>query len=162
MSARDNILGRLRAAPPGAPAPLPDLDAWYGRLPACDGEARIERFRAAMLAAHAEVHDTDAGGWSALLLEIAAPRDAFAGYSSLSWGDMRADLLPTLPSNVQKAAETFAGELAIDKAVQTPAQALQKLVRVAQVGQALEPLLALLQSLQQHPQLPPSRPRSLA
>lgn len=99
MSARDDILGRLRAAPPGAPAPLPDLDAWYGRLPASDGETRIERFRAAMLAAHAEVHDTDLRGWPALLIDIAVAkglRTLLVGHGTQQQAALAALAPPTL------------------------------------------------------------------
>ena len=72
MSARDAILARLRAAPAGAPAPLPDVGAWFaGRRGADDAAARIERFRANITAARAEVHDTDAQAWPALLLRLA-------------------------------------------------------------------------------------------
>lgn len=71
MSARDNILARLRAAPPGEPVPLPDIDAWHATAAAPDPAARLARFRSNIEAAHAEVHDTDAAAWPALLCRIA-------------------------------------------------------------------------------------------
>lgn len=73
MSARDAILARLRQAPAGAPAPLPDLSGWRA-TPAEDAAARLARFRAHMEAAHAEVHDTDAATWPELLLRLAAAK----------------------------------------------------------------------------------------
>lgn len=71
MSARDRILARLRAAPAGEPVPLPDVAAWHAATAPLDPAARIERFRANMEAAHAEVHDTDAASWPDLLARIA-------------------------------------------------------------------------------------------
>lgn len=72
MSARERILGKLRASTvPAAPA-TPDAGAWYAARQRGEGRAeRIARFRSAMLAAHAEVHDTSSAGWPALLLDIA-------------------------------------------------------------------------------------------
>ena len=72
-NARDAILGRLRQAPAGASAPLPDPAGWRG-APQEDAAARIARFRANIEAAHAEVHDTDEQGWPALLLDLAAAK----------------------------------------------------------------------------------------
>lgn len=75
MSARDNILARLRAAPGRAPVPLPDVAAWHaGVAPTLDPAARIATFRTNIEAAHAEVHDTDAASWPALLCRIAAAK----------------------------------------------------------------------------------------
>jgi L-lactate dehydrogenase complex protein LldG len=73
MSARDNILARLRAAPAGAPVPMPDVGAWQATtLLDDDAAGRTTRFRQAIEAAHAEVHDTDRAGWPALLGQLAA------------------------------------------------------------------------------------------
>ena len=72
-NARDAILARLRQAPAGAPAPLPDLAGWQG-APEENAAARLARFRANIEAAHAEVHDTDEHGWPELLLGIAAAK----------------------------------------------------------------------------------------
>ncbi|HEX8963476.1 MAG TPA: lactate utilization protein [Rhodocyclaceae bacterium] len=74
MSARDRILARLRGAPAGEAVPLPDVAAWYAGKPTIEPAARIERFRANMEASHAEVHDTDAASWPALLTRIAAAK----------------------------------------------------------------------------------------
>ncbi len=74
MSARDNILARLRAAPSGVPAPPPDVAAWHATTGGMDRETRIARFRANIEAAHAEVHDTDAASWPALLCDLAAAK----------------------------------------------------------------------------------------
>jgi len=74
MSARANILNRLRAAPAGAPVPLPDVAAWHAAAAPMDSATRIARFRANIEAAHAEVHDTDAKAWPVLLGQIAAKK----------------------------------------------------------------------------------------
>jgi L-lactate dehydrogenase complex protein LldG len=74
MSARDRILARLRQAPAGTPAPLPDVGTWFAARRSGDGDALLARFRAAIEAAHAEVHETDEQAWPALLLRIAAAK----------------------------------------------------------------------------------------
>jgi L-lactate dehydrogenase complex protein LldG len=71
MSARERILGRLRAAPP-MPSALPEVDAWFAaRRRREDGAQRVARLRSALEAGHAEVHDTTAADWPVLLLRIA-------------------------------------------------------------------------------------------
>jgi L-lactate dehydrogenase complex protein LldG len=72
MTARERILTRLRQAPAGPPAPLPDVTAWYAATAAEDLAARTARFRTHIEAAHAEVHETDDAGWPALLVDLAA------------------------------------------------------------------------------------------
>ena len=74
MTARDNILARLRQSPAGAPAPLPDVGAWFAARRSDDRKALIERFKTHIRAARAEVHDTDAAGWPELLLNLAAAK----------------------------------------------------------------------------------------
>lgn len=74
MSARENILARLRQSPAGAPAPLPDVGAWFAARRVDDREALIERFKTHIGAARAEVHDTDAAGWPDLLLSLAVAK----------------------------------------------------------------------------------------
>ena len=69
-NARERILGRLRST--SIPAlPLPDVGHWYAthRRNEDNGQ-RIARLRAALEAAHAEVHDTTATGWPERLLHI--------------------------------------------------------------------------------------------
>jgi transglutaminase-like putative cysteine protease len=70
-----------------------------------------------------------AGSGSArLILEMATPRDAFAGETSAyDWHELRKDLLPPLPSNVQAAADSVAKELGIDK-TRRPSAAIRELV----------------------------------
>ncbi len=75
MSARDNILARLRAAPAGEALPLPDVAAWYAAAAPAEAATPVERFRANIEAAHAEVHDTDAASWPALLARIAGAKN---------------------------------------------------------------------------------------
>ncbi len=71
MNARDSILARLRAAPAGDPAPLPDVAGWYAAMPRLDAAERLARFKAAIEASHAEVHETYRSLWPDLLLSIA-------------------------------------------------------------------------------------------
>jgi L-lactate dehydrogenase complex protein LldG len=72
MSAKERILARLRQAPAGAPAPLPDVAAWCAANADEDSASRTTRFRSNIQAAHAEVHDTDEAGWLPLLFGLAA------------------------------------------------------------------------------------------
>lgn len=79
MSARDAILNRLRNGlrrPANADfSTLPDVAAYYAaHRRSEDTAARLARFKAAITAAHAEVHDTDAAGWPQRLREIAAAK----------------------------------------------------------------------------------------
>ena len=75
MSARDNILGRLRAASMPAPLPLPDVAGWFAsRRRNEDLAQRVARLRGMLEAAHAKVHDTTEADWPALLLRIAAAK----------------------------------------------------------------------------------------
>lgn len=75
MSARDRILGRLRAAPStGGPA-LPDVAGWFAARQRNEDRAqRVARLRAALEGSHAEVHDTIEAEWPALLQRIAAAK----------------------------------------------------------------------------------------
>jgi L-lactate dehydrogenase complex protein LldG len=72
MSARENILGRLRAVSTNPPN-LPDVGNWYD----ChrrdeDFAQRAVRLRVALEAVHTEVHDTTLSDWPDLLLGIAS------------------------------------------------------------------------------------------
>lgn len=70
MSAREQILARLQKAPVQT-KPLPEVAAYYQRHRRTEApRARIERFTAAMQAAHAEVHRTTALSWPTLLCEL--------------------------------------------------------------------------------------------
>lgn len=74
MSARERILERLRAAPT-MPSALPDVDGWSAAHRRHeDIPQRVARLRSALLAAHAEVHDTTATDWPALLVRIATAK----------------------------------------------------------------------------------------
>ena len=75
MSARDNILARLRAAPAGDPVSLPDVAGWHAAAGNMDNATCIARFRANIETAHAEVFDTDTESWPALLCQIAAKKN---------------------------------------------------------------------------------------
>ena len=75
MSARDQILGRLRAAPDGGPATVPDVSGWYERQRRDEDRAqRIERLRQGLLAWRAEVHAVTSGNWTQVLLELIAAK----------------------------------------------------------------------------------------
>jgi len=70
MSAREQILARLQKAPVQV-KPLPDVAAYYERHRRSEApRERLQRFTAAMQAAHAEVHRTTTASWPALLCEL--------------------------------------------------------------------------------------------
>ena len=74
MSARENILGRLRATSTSEPA-LPDVDGWYGSHRRNENVTqRATRLRTALEAVHTEVHDTTNSEWTDLLLSIASKK----------------------------------------------------------------------------------------
>lgn len=73
MSARDQILGRLRAAPSGSPTTPPDVSGWYERRRRDEDRAqRIERLRQGLLGWRTEVHAVTAGNWTQVLLDLIA------------------------------------------------------------------------------------------
>ena len=75
LSARERILGKLRAAPVSTPPVIPDIDHWFTSRQRNENlSQRTARLRAALEAAHAEVYDTTATEWPALLLKIAAAK----------------------------------------------------------------------------------------
>jgi L-lactate dehydrogenase complex protein LldG len=84
VSARESILGRLRATPISTPVPLPDVDAWFAAHQRQeDLPQRIRRLRSALEAVHTEVHDTTEADWPALLARLAAAK----GLRTLLIGD---------------------------------------------------------------------------
>jgi len=83
MSARERILGRLRGAPAGPSAVLPDMQGWCALHPLpADASAAIALFRKNIEAAHAEVHDTTVQDWPLLVATLAAAK----GVRSLLFG----------------------------------------------------------------------------
>ena len=76
MSARDNILSRLRNAPGVGQQTLPDVASWYLSHQRNENHAqRIARLRKGLEANRTEVHDTTASDWPTLLLHIAASKN---------------------------------------------------------------------------------------
>ena len=75
-SARDSILGRLRAVPIADAPALPNVKAWSDAHCRHEDQAqRVSRLRTALEAAHAEVHDTTPAHWPELLLRIAGTKN---------------------------------------------------------------------------------------
>jgi L-lactate dehydrogenase complex protein LldG len=75
VSARDAILGRLRAPRVPAPPALPDVAGWFAAHRRHEDLAqRCLRLRTALEAAHAEVHDVGPTDWADQLLRIAAAK----------------------------------------------------------------------------------------
>lgn len=71
----------------------------------------------------------EGSGPARLIMEFAAPRDAFAGEAgAFDWSDIPTSMLPTLPPSVQKAAETIAKEIGVDKTTQKPSEAIRTMV----------------------------------
>ena len=74
MSARADILSRLRGAPVSAAA-VPDVAAWFARHGIKEDSAqRTARLRLALESVKTEVHDTSPGDWPQTLLRIAAAK----------------------------------------------------------------------------------------
>ena len=75
MSAREQILNRLRK-PTGVALPaLPDVNAWFesqGRTE--DVAQRTARLRMALEAVHTEIHDVTHANWTDVLLKVAASK----------------------------------------------------------------------------------------
>lgn len=64
MSARDRILGKLRAAAPSTVKVQPDVASWYAsHRPVESASAKAARFRHFIELAHAEVHAVTAENW---------------------------------------------------------------------------------------------------
>ncbi len=107
------------------------------RVPTPIAGSRIKRayLSASSLAFHFERDGAEnlfvvgaGSGPARLVMELAAPRDSFAGATSAyDWHELRADLLPPLPANVRAAADGVAKELGIDK-TRRPSVAIRQLV----------------------------------
>ena len=83
MSARDRILGKLKATMPstaatvdaGGAGALPDVAGWYATHRAVESNAdKARRFRACIELAHAEVYAVSRGGWLQKLWEVLAAK----------------------------------------------------------------------------------------
>jgi L-lactate dehydrogenase complex protein LldG len=75
MSARDHILGRLRAAKVASLPALPDEAAWFNSHRRSENNPqRLVRLRAALEAARAELHDVTDANWISVLLRVAAKK----------------------------------------------------------------------------------------
>lgn len=71
MSARERILGKLKATMPATPPALPDVAAWFATHRVVESAAdKAKRFRACIELAHAEVHAVTSATWLATLREI--------------------------------------------------------------------------------------------
>lgn len=72
----------------------------------------------------------EGSGPARLILEFAAPRDAFSGESTaFDWSDIPSSMLPLVPSNVKADAETIAKEIGVDKSTQRPGEAIRTMVK---------------------------------
>ena len=75
MSARDRILGRLRAGQPRAPLPLPDVDpARVAAVVPASAATPLERMTTCLTNMHAEVVPVTETTWAARLAEICAAK----------------------------------------------------------------------------------------
>jgi L-lactate dehydrogenase complex protein LldG len=71
MSARDRILGKLKAAAPTTAGELPEVAAWYATHRGTESVAdKARRFRQFIELAHAEVYSVSRGGWLQKLYEV--------------------------------------------------------------------------------------------
>jgi transglutaminase-like putative cysteine protease len=72
----------------------------------------------------------EGSGPARLILEFAAPRDAFAGESTaFDWSEIPSSMLPMVPANVKADAETMAKEIGVDKSTQRPGEVIRTLVK---------------------------------
>lgn len=100
MSARANILGRLRSAQVGALPDLPNEASWFRshrRLE--DNPQRLVRLREALEAAHADLHDVTDADWISVLLRVAAQkkiRQLLIGKDTLHGAELTAQAPDTL------------------------------------------------------------------
>ncbi len=75
MTARDQILGRLRATPVGDLPALPAVQDWFGAHARSESRAQqVLRLRSALESVHTEVHETNHAEWAALLMQILAAK----------------------------------------------------------------------------------------
>ncbi len=75
MSARDSILGRLRATVVHTSPDLPNVAGWYdAHRRQEDATQRACRLRAALEAVHTEIHDVTHANWTTVVLHIAASK----------------------------------------------------------------------------------------
>lgn len=73
MSARDQILNRLRAPNVPAQPVLPDVAGWYSAHRRDEDVAqRTARLRTALEAVHTEIHDVTHANWAEVLLQVAS------------------------------------------------------------------------------------------
>lgn len=93
MSARDNILARLRAAPRSPGLKPPDVTGHFDPLRQPEAD-RLAMFRSAIEAAHAEVRETTATTWPALLARLCREKDVKT-LACPAGGEMPATLMAT-------------------------------------------------------------------
>ncbi len=97
MSARERILGKLRAAAVSTAKTLPDVAGWYaGHRPVETAAAKVQRFRQCIELAHAEVHAVTAGNWLNKLAEVLQARqlDQLLVAEGTPHGEQALDVLP--------------------------------------------------------------------
>jgi L-lactate dehydrogenase complex protein LldG len=150
MTARENILARLRKAPAGAPAPLPDVGSWFAATVAKDATERTARFKANIEAAHAEVHETSEADWPALLFDLAAQkglRSLLVGNGTAQAATLRLRLQETLRVvSYDSPAATWRAELFenVDAALTTARSAIASTGSLILWPDASEPRLMSL------------------
>jgi len=75
MSAREDILNRLRKPNVAAQQLSPDVAGWYATHQRDEDMAqRTARLRAALEAVHTEIHDVTPANWTSVLLSVAAAK----------------------------------------------------------------------------------------
>lgn len=75
MSAREDILSRLRKPNVAAQQVSPDVAGWYATHQRNeDVVQRTARWRTAMEAVHTEIHDVTPANWTTVLLQVAAAK----------------------------------------------------------------------------------------
>jgi len=107
MSARERILGKLRAHAPSAPAPRPDPGSVHLGEHDTDPAAAAQRFVERLRALRAEVIETSVADWSTALAQVLSTkglRNLLVDPAAPSTNTLRAALPPGLPLHLYEQA----------------------------------------------------------
>jgi len=108
--ARSAILQRLRAAPVSAPAPAPDVAAYFASRPAIPAETRVALFTANATGWHAEVIETTPTEWAATIAQVLARkqlRRVLAGRNTALSAELAATVDPATLAWYDEALPAF-------------------------------------------------------
>jgi len=152
MSARDRILGKLRASAPQEKPALPDVATWFaGHRPVESATDKAQRFRHFIELAHGEVHAVTATNWTETLHAVLKARgiEKLLVAEGTPHGEIALDALP--PRGIECSVYDMAIEAWKSEMFnQTPAGLTAARAAIAETGtlilwpDALEPRLMSL------------------